>query len=210
MTKINNLNLYSPQHDRLLLKDLSFTISHGTKMVFSGPNGCGKSTLLRFLAGLEIQPEGRKFSAFLDYAAYIPTRPLDLLLPWATVSENVNFFNMLAASRENRLDKGMPADFGNSLGYCLDEYLDHYAYKLSSGQQALLAIYCALLQKAPILIADEIFSTLSERLRKKVASFLSTLGLTIICASHDSVFSDNLGAEIYELDPHIPIHGIFL
>jgi len=177
-------------------------------MVFSGPNGCGKSTLLRYLAGLEAQPDGSKFSAFLDEAAYIPTRPLDLLLPWATVSENVNFFNMLAAVRKSRLDKYMPVDSGSSLGYCLDEYMDHYVYKLSSGQQALLAIYCALLQKAPILIADEIFSTLSERLRKKVANFLSNLGLTIICASHDSVFSENLGAEIYELDSHIPINGV--
>ena len=209
MTTISNLNLYSP-NKRLLLKDLSFSISPKSKLVFSGPNGCGKSTLLRFLAGLEAQPNGKKFSTFLDEAAYIPTRPLDLLLPWATVSENVKFFNILASNRECRLEVGMPADFGSSLGYCLEEYMDDYVYKLSSGQQAFLAIYCALLQNTTILIADEIFSTLSEQLRKNVANYLSTLGLTIICASHASEFSKNLEAETYELDPHIPSNGIFL
>lgn len=209
MTKINNLNLYSP-NNRLLLENLSFSIVPKRKLVFSGPNGCGKSTLLRFLAGLEIQPNVGKFATFLDEAVYLPTRPLDLLLPWATVTENINFFNMLATNRKCRLEVGMPADSGRSLGYCLEEYWGHYVYKLSSGQQALLAIYCALLQNAPVLIADEIFSTLSEQLRKTVANFLAALGMTIICASHDSEFSKNLGADIYELDLHIPINGIFL
>ena len=52
MIRANGLDLRSPD-GRILLKGLSFNLSEGERLAFSGPNGCGKSTLLRFVAGLE-------------------------------------------------------------------------------------------------------------------------------------------------------------
>lgn len=208
MITINNLDLYS-RNGRLLLKELSFKVTPKTRLVFSGPNGCGKSTLLRYLAGLEAQPHASEPPSFFNAATYIPTRPLDLLLPWATVSENAKLFGLLSKCRKHRITNGMPSDFGSSLGYCLEGYASEAVYKLSSGQQALLAIYCALLQGSDVLIADEIFSTLSEQLRKKVATYLATLDLTLIYASHDTEFSKHLRANVYDLEPHIPQNGVF-
>jgi heme exporter protein A len=38
--------------ERLVLRDISFTVAAGGALVLTGPNGAGKSTLLRLIAGL--------------------------------------------------------------------------------------------------------------------------------------------------------------
>jgi heme exporter protein A len=38
--------------ERLVFRDLSFTLAPGGALLLTGPNGSGKSTLLRLLAGL--------------------------------------------------------------------------------------------------------------------------------------------------------------
>ena len=38
--------------ERLIFRDLSFTVPEGGALVLAGANGAGKSTLLRLLAGL--------------------------------------------------------------------------------------------------------------------------------------------------------------
>ena len=38
--------------DRVVLKDVDFSVRKGETVVILGPSGCGKSTLLRILIGL--------------------------------------------------------------------------------------------------------------------------------------------------------------
>ena len=49
--KINQLSFQ--YQDKLIFKNLDFTINQGDFALLTGPSGCGKSTLLKLIAGLE-------------------------------------------------------------------------------------------------------------------------------------------------------------
>lgn len=206
MIEVNALDVHSPD-GRLLLEHLSFKLGESDRLAFTGPNGCGKSTLLRCIAGLEGQANNiNRSSLSLTETAYLPTRPLDLLLPWGSVRENIDFFRSAVNKRTKKSEIETFSDFFRALDYSPgdeDRFHTTEVYRLSSGQQALLAIYCALSQLPKLLIADEIFSTLSEQLRSKVAKRLLEQNLAIVCATHDTDFIKNLNARVFDLDDYI-------
>ena len=49
--KINQLSFQ--YQDKLIFKNLDFTINQGDFILLTGPSGSGKSTLLKLVAGLE-------------------------------------------------------------------------------------------------------------------------------------------------------------
>ncbi|WP_411725266.1 ATP-binding cassette domain-containing protein [Methyloglobulus sp.] len=207
MIEVNALDVHSPD-GRLLLEHLSFKLGESDRLAFTGPNGCGKSTLLRCIAGLEGQVNKINRSLPLTETAYLPTRPLDLLLPWGSVRENIDFFKSAVNKRtkKSKTETETFSGFFRALDYSPgdeDRFHATEVYRLSSGQQALLAIYCALSQLPKLLIADEIFSTLSEQLRSKVAKRLLEQNLTIVCATHDTDFIKSLNASVFNLDNSI-------
>lgn len=201
MITATNLDIHAPD-GRCLLHGLTFHLREGHRVAFSGPNGCGKSTLLRYIAGLE--PHSRQLArdiSSLDIA-YLPTRPLELLLPWGSVARNISF--LLPRRVEPAI--GSLAEFFENVDYSPgrhDRFLETEVYKLSSGQQAILAVYCALSKSPKLLVADEIFSTLSAPLRANVAKKLVKLEISIACSSHDGDFLQSLLATVIPLDSHI-------
>lgn len=63
-------NLSFSYGSKKVLKDISFNIAHGEKVIIIGPNGCGKTTLLRIISGYlkadegEILLEGKNLDAY--------------------------------------------------------------------------------------------------------------------------------------------------
>ena len=53
--------------DRVIQRDLSFTVARGDVFIIMGGSGCGKSTLLRHLIGLRQPAAGRVFYEDTDF-----------------------------------------------------------------------------------------------------------------------------------------------
>src|SRR5262249_26042045 len=49
---LQKLTLTTPDHRRTLIRDLSFKLDHGQRLLMHGPSGTGKTSLLRAIAGL--------------------------------------------------------------------------------------------------------------------------------------------------------------
>src|SRR5262249_59045032 len=80
-------------HERVVLKDIDFSVRKGETVAVLGPSGCGKSTLLRILIGLiqptsgAVQEHGETLRGIHPGAAVVFQN--FALFPWLTVEENV-------------------------------------------------------------------------------------------------------------------------
>ena len=191
---------------QILLSNFSFHISVGEHVAIMGPNGCGKSTLLRQIVNIEPQRNSSAFQITEERISYIPTRPLDLILPWATVEENISIFSLMSRRNQDRVRHDAKF-FAKLMMIDIESFLKKKVFKLSSGMQAMASIFCAFIQSPTLLIADEIFSTLAESPRNRIALWLKEKPITMVCVSHDSNFIDTLQARIVQLDSFIPNGG---
>jgi heme exporter protein A len=139
--------------ERLVFRDLSFTVPAGGALVLAGPNGSGKSTLLRLLAGLGRAAAGRLLwsgeDALADRTAHAArvsyVGHLDAVKPGLTVTENLRFTAHLGGGHvEAALQQ---------LG--LETLAELPARMLSAGQKRRLALARLVLSATPIWLLDE-------------------------------------------------------
>ncbi len=158
---------------RRVLDDVSIVLREGEVTCLLGPSGCGKSTLLKIAAGVERQDagevavDGRVVS---DARGHVPPEAREVglmfqdfaLFPHLRVAENVAFgLRGPAAARAERaralLDRVGLAGHGGK-----------YPHQLSGGEQQRVALARALAPRPRILLMDEPFSGLDNRLRDSV------------------------------------------
>ncbi|MEM6578633.1 MAG: ABC transporter ATP-binding protein [Pseudomonadota bacterium] len=155
---------------RVVVDNVSLTVSPGQVTCLLGPSGCGKSTTLRMIAGVEtpeageilvdgrpiwgagqsLPPEDRQIGLmFQDFA----------LFPHLRVSENVAFGLSGDAARKAARVEELLRRVG------LLRHIDSYPHELSGGEQQRVALARALAPRPRIMLMDEPFSGLDNRLR---------------------------------------------
>jgi len=140
-----------------LLRGVNLAAKPGTSLLIAGPTGTGKSTLLRALAG--IWPYGRGHVRigegrilFLPQRPYLPLGTLRNALLYPNEDDSVPTERLAAVLAK----VGLPA-----LATELDT-LDHWAQRLSLGEQQRLAFARILLSEPGIIFLDEATSALDE------------------------------------------------
>lgn len=146
------------------LAPTSFSLSNGEFVSLVGPSGCGKSTLLRLVAGLAEPTTGQKSLASdttkVSFVFQDPT-----LMPWATVSENVQLPLKLA----NTLDKNSENRVETVLDWVgLKDFQNAYPRELSGGMKMRASIARALIVQPDLLLLDEPFAALDEFTRAQL------------------------------------------
>jgi len=169
--------------DRLILRDVSFSVEDGEAVAILGPSGCGKTTLLRVLLGHE-PADGGSVEGELDGAGYLPQG--GRLFPWKTTLENaelpLTIRRVPAKVRRNRIYGLLPA-FG------LDGFEGAYPHELSGGMIQRAALLRAVVSGAPLLLLDEPFGALDpitrHRLQDWLARLRADLGRSMLFVTHD-------------------------
>lgn len=169
------------------VRGASFVVERGEAVALWGPNGAGKSTLLKCLLGL-VRFRGTIAIDGLDTASaakaarsrlgYVP-QELAFWPEW-TGSELLAFLAKLKRVPPERVasalaEVGLAAHGGKPIG------------SLSGGMKQRLALAGALLSDPPLLVLDEITSSLDSGGREGLLAVLSRLkesGKTIVFTSH--------------------------
>jgi len=171
--------------ERLVFRDLSFSVAAAGALVLVGANGSGKSTLLRLLAGL-VRPIAGQLrwdgdDALADLAAHAArvtyVGHLDAVKPGLTAAENLAF----AA----RMGQGAVGDALEALG--LDDLAEVPARYLSAGQKRRVALARLALSAAPLWLLDEPtvgLDTASQELVGAVLTAHRARGGIIVAATH--------------------------
>lgn len=156
--------------DRMVVDGVSLTIEPGQVTCLLGPSGCGKSTTLRMIAGVDMQDSGEIYvdgKLICDTHFRVPPerRQIGLmfqdfaLFPHLSVADNVAFGLKGATVEKRSRVEELLGKVG--LLWAIDEYPHH----LSGGEQQRVALARALAPRPRIMLMDEPFSGLDNRLR---------------------------------------------
>ena len=151
--------------EKVILKDVSFTVQTGHTKIFLGASGAGKSTILRLLLGLLKPDAGRIFVNGEQIDGMSEDALMAVRADLGMVFQEGALFDSLTV-RENVGYKlveelAWPADRANArveevLGFIgLSEFIDRMPAELSGGQRRRVAIARAMAAKPRILLYDE-------------------------------------------------------
>ena len=196
------------------LDRVDLAIPAGALVVLKGASGSGKSTLLALIAGLdrptagELQVAGHdldrlsaaRMTAYRREVVGMVFQSFNLL-PTLTVEENVCLPAMLAgaplaATRERA------AELLDWLG--MADRRRHRPAQLSGGEMQRTAIARALINRPPLVLADEPTGNLDSRNGDGVIRLLRDLnrkqGCTVIIATHSDQADDKATLRLYLRD----------
>lgn len=146
--------------DTLVLNNVNFTITSGTKVGLIGPNGAGKSTLMKILAGVIPPSQGTVLTQGHDLAR----EPMAAKRAIRLVQQSTAFDMFLDGTAALKIAAkffGAPDPARNPWvvelieRFDLTEHMHKPTFMLSGGQLRKLQIIRALQRPASILILDE-------------------------------------------------------
>ena len=182
--------------DKLVVKNVDFSLTKGKNLALIGESGCGKSTLLKLIYGLYDLDEGQIFWNDIEVLGpkfhLIPGMPFmkylaqDFdLMSFITVAENVGKYlsNFFPEDKQARISELLEI-------VEMTEYANVKAKFLSGGQMQRVAIARVLALEPEVLLLDEPFSHIDNfrknSLRRKLFGYLKEQQITCIVATHDS------------------------
>lgn len=192
-----------------ILKGVDLTVKEGEIVSLLGPSGSGKTTLLRLIAGLENLKFGSisiKGTEVANIRSFIPTHKRNVglvvqervLFPHITVLKNVIFG--IKANKNEKITRGMEI----LKLFKIDKYANHYPSKLSSGEQQRVAIARAIAPNPRILLMDEPFGNLDEKLRIELRletkKIIKENNITSIIVTHDIEDAKSITDKIIKIE----------
>jgi iron complex transport system ATP-binding protein len=183
---------------RLVLNDISFSLSSGHLVALVGPNGAGKTTLLRALAGLvpsdgavhvggdavsslTLRERARRF-AYLPqgHIVYWPLPARDIVA-LGRYPHGATDPARLTAKDTDAVRRAMQATD-------VMEFAERRVTELSGGERSRVALARVLAVEAPVILADEPTASLDPRHQIDVMKSLRTAadqGTLVMVVTHD-------------------------
>jgi general L-amino acid transport system ATP-binding protein len=183
------------------LKDVSFTVRKGERMVICGPSGSGKSTVIRCINRLEHHQEGQILVEGIELTPNFKNIPMIRrevgmvfqqfnLFPHLTVLQNLT----LAPRRVRKMPRKEAEERAMQLldRVRISQQAQKYPSQLSGGQQQRVAIARALCMEPQVMLFDEPTSALDPEMIKEVLDVMIELAeehMTMICVTHEMGFA---------------------
>jgi cell division transport system ATP-binding protein len=188
----------------LALNKINLHINKGEFAFIVGPSGSGKSTLLKLILREENITEGEVYVNGFNVSTLKPKEVPYLrrsigvvfqdfrLLPKKTVYENVEFAMHITGALPKERRRQVPMALG-LVG--LSKKADAYPDELSGGEQQRVALARALVNRPPLLIADEPTGNLDPETSWEIMKLIEEInhrGTTVIVATHEKGIVDSM------------------
>ena len=196
--------IYKSFDKRVVLSDVTLSVSNNEYVCITGESGAGKTTLLN-LIGLLDKPDCGEVS-INDKTHFTPSEILKmrrnffgyifqdyLLMNDKTVQENINISKNILKYENGKQDEKDINEIMERVR--LDSaYLNKKVYQLSGGEQQKVAIARMLLKPYELVLADEPTGNLDYKNKNEIIEIFKEIKKnkkTIICVTHDNDVADS-------------------
>ncbi|MBM4207529.1 MAG: cell division ATP-binding protein FtsE [Gammaproteobacteria bacterium] len=211
MIKFENIFKRYPETGDVL-KNVSFELRQGEIAFLTGHSGAGKSTILKLIGLMEratrgdIVLDGQKLSTIKERHVPYVRRKLGFiyqdykLSPDRTVFDNVALPLVIAGYGHHEVSRRVRAAL-DKVGLLGKER--KFPVGLSGGEQQRVGIARAVVNKPPMIIADEPTGNLDPELSTEIMALFEqfqNVGVTILIASHDISLIERMNHRVLRLN----------
>ncbi|MGR8940652.1 MAG: cell division ATP-binding protein FtsE [Gammaproteobacteria bacterium] len=195
-----------------VLMNISFHLQRGEMAFLTGHSGAGKSTLFKLIALIErasrgqIYFDGHNVSHVRDHQIAWQRRKMGLifqdfkLLQDRTVFDNVALPLAVAGYGHHEIARRVRASL-DKVGLLGKE--KKYPLTLSGGEQQRVGIARAVVNKPPMILADEPTGNLDPELAAEIMTLFTQfqqVGVTVLIASHDIALINKMERRVLTLE----------
>ncbi len=173
--------------DRIVCKDISFTVERGDRIALCGRNGSGKSSVIkRILGDGEVKSEGEVFVARGLRISYVGQDASELSGSLEEYERRCGIDPSLFRTILRKLDFAR-VQFEKSIG----DY--------SAGQKKKVLLARSLCEQAHLYIWDEPLNYIDVLSRIQIESLITEYRPTLLFVEHDRAFCDNIATKRVQL-----------
>ncbi|MEI6060649.1 MAG: ABC-F family ATP-binding cassette domain-containing protein [Bacteroidota bacterium] len=221
-------NLSKAYGEKVLFRNISFSIDKGQKVALIARNGTGKSSLMHILAGIEAPDSGKittRRDLRIDYLQQNPQLDETKSILDTIFSKGTGMMKVIHdyefALESVKHNPGPESD--SMLNHCMSEMdasgawdyetrareilgqfsindLSQAVGTLSGGQRKKIALARALLGNPDLLLLDEPTNHLDFEMIEWLEEYLARESLSLLLVTHDRYFLDNVCDTILEMD----------
>lgn len=212
MSQIICKNLSLGYENKIIVKNLNFSVNKGDYLCIVGENGSGKSTLMKTLLSLQ-----KPIFGTLEYADGLKHDELGYLPQQTSVQKDfpASVFEVVISGCQGRMGlrpfytkKEKATALENMEKMNISDIKNRCYRELSGGQQQRVLLARALCAAKKVLLLDEPVSGLDPQVTSQMYSLIAELnkkyGLTVIMISHDISAAVNYGSHILHIG-----HSVF-
>lgn len=186
---------YNTQENHIFSK-LTFKLEKDKKYLILGESGSGKSTLIKLLLNqytnykgeIKINDVSIKDISYDNLYKIISYIPQDIFIFDSTIKENIDLLSNHSNEEINNVIKATKlTKLINSNPLGLDGNINEEVLQVSGGEKSRIGLARALLSNKPVLILDEILSSLDKETAKEIEeNILNINDKMIIHIAHKS------------------------
>ena len=191
------------------IKGVSFEVNEGEVIALIGANGAGKTTIMHALNGIIQEKEGSIIFNGVEIskqkAHKIVESGMSQVPEGRRIFQELTVYQNLQLGAYIRKDKDISAELNSIYEKfpILEERKNQIAGTLSGGEQQMLAMGRAVMQRPSILLLDEPSMGLSPLYVQKIFDFIKQLkadGMTILLVEQNAKQALNIADRAYVLE----------
>ncbi len=204
MSRIELQKIYFSIGDKEILKDINLIIEDGEFFSILGPSGVGKTTIFKIITGAVLPNKGNVLvddkiinDLPIEKRNIVMVHQGKQLFPHMTIKENVEFGLKMRRLPRKYIDEKVNflVKFFN-----MEEHMRKYPHQLSGGQQQLIALMRALAVDPKVLLLDEPFTGLDNKLKNYIKSYIMKVQeefkITTIMITHEKEDAFSMSSKI--------------